>query len=504
MAIASNPLKPLLLSAACALSLLSAAARADQPGPDERAALRQKAEALVAEAGKRNEARAQALYAAAGDLYMEAWTKHSRALCEAKQAGCERSEEILYNAARAYQAARDMPRSIEARRALIDPRYNLHNTQPGLSALYELGNVHHAMGSYEEAASWYERFALTAPALEKAAEALTDATVLRLALHQLPAAIADADAFYKYYGMKHATRAARIHYAVASTMLDRGDARGAEAKLTSAMRSIDEHATLDVKATAHAARARALLALGKKKDAVEDYKAVRALTEGGALQAFLKRTGEDSTSLRELGRLLDARGEALFFFAEEKKRALFAAKRPSYKGAGNLDDARRYVAGELTSFQEWQRSAAVEVEGHYRTVLDIQPAPPPRWVVAAAASVAEMYSKLAADLVIIPPPSAWRKKAPPQSGKTPEELVAEWRAMLTSAGEPERLKAKAAFVTCAQRGAKFQVASDHARRCAAWLTSHDPTRYPKLDELLPAPVPAFAQVPWAPVPDPRE
>lgn len=504
MAIASNPLKPLLLAAACALSLLSPPARANQPGPDDRAALRQKAEALVAEAGKRTGDAARATYAAAGDLYMEAWAKFGRAACEAKQAACERSEEILYNAARAYQAARDMPRSIEARRALIDPRYNLHNTQPGLSALYELGNVHHAMGSYEEAASWYERFALTAPALEKAPEALTDATVLRLALHQLPAAIADADAFNKLYGTRHAANAARIQYAVASTMLERGDARGAAAKLTSAMRAIDEHGAFDVKVTAHAARGRALLTLGKKKDAVEEYKAVRALTEGGAFEAFLKRGGDDLTSMRELGRVLEARGEVLFFFATEKKRDIFTAKRPSYKGSGSRVDVYRFVHHELMRFHKAQRRSAAEMEGHYQAILDIKPMPPPRWIVAGAASVGEMYDKLAADFVTTPPPSVWQKDVPPQWGKTSGELVAEWRELLWSAIDPDRAKAKAAFVKCIEFSSKFQISSESSQKCAAWLARRYPAEYPKLDELPPAPAPAFAQVPWAPVPDPRE
>ncbi|MEO5730679.1 MAG: hypothetical protein ABI134_26915, partial [Byssovorax sp.] len=95
-------------------------------------------------------------YEAGAVSYLQIWERYGRAQCEAKSPGCQRMEEILYNAARAYQAARKSHEAIAVRKVMLEPRYHLDNTELAKKATYEIGGSYQAMAFYEEAASWYE------------------------------------------------------------------------------------------------------------------------------------------------------------------------------------------------------------------------------------------------------------------------------------------------------------------------------------------------------------
>src|SRR5262249_48480379 len=83
---------------------------------------RLQAEELIKKADKTGGADSYKMYEKGAGLYLEMWKKYSEAACEAKQtAGCERAEEILYNSAKAFQAARLIAKSIAVRSILINP-----------------------------------------------------------------------------------------------------------------------------------------------------------------------------------------------------------------------------------------------------------------------------------------------------------------------------------------------------------------------------------------------
>src|SRR5262249_33662151 len=89
---------------------------------------RLRAEELV-KAAVKDGASAAKQYEKAAEAYLGMWKKYSEQACENKQPACERAEEVLYNAAKAFQAARLIAKSISVRKILIDKRYHLEQTE---------------------------------------------------------------------------------------------------------------------------------------------------------------------------------------------------------------------------------------------------------------------------------------------------------------------------------------------------------------------------------------
>jgi tetratricopeptide (TPR) repeat protein len=451
----------------------------------QRDILRLHAEQKIKEA-ERGGDDAFAVYEAGGAMYLQIWETYGKAACEARGAGCERMEEVLYNAARSFQAARNIDRSIAVRKVLLDPRYHLDTTELAKKARYEIGGNYQAMAFYDEAATWYEGFARATPGLDKSPEALADAVVLRLGLGQLAQAEADADAFMKNYGSKKPALTARIAYALASHVLDRGDSEGARRRFEGSMAMIDRNATIDVQILAHAGLGRTLAALHKDPLAAAEYGKVRALYRDPA-KVVKRLYDDDSSADRTLARVLTAEGEAIFFFAEEKRRAADAIQLPIYKGTGRHEDMIAYLTVPLVTWLKQRRLAIEEAEKAYAEGLALQPMPPPRWVVESAARVARLHGRLAAQLLSAPMPKTWKSQGPSPWGQPWEEIRADFRGFLAQASDPELARAKGAYRACVDMSVKYQYFDQHARACSAWLSSHFPAEYPRIDEIIDRP-----------------
>src|SRR6185369_11197235 len=113
-------------------------------------------EGLAKTADTMTGAPAMKMYEQAANAYVELWKKYGEAACKDKTAGCAGNEVILYNAARAFQAARLLAKAIGVRKILIDPQYNLQHTDPARKALYEIGSNYQAIATYDDAATYYE------------------------------------------------------------------------------------------------------------------------------------------------------------------------------------------------------------------------------------------------------------------------------------------------------------------------------------------------------------
>jgi tetratricopeptide (TPR) repeat protein len=450
--------------------------------------LRLRAEQRIGEANRDASAEKGATYDAAAALYLQIWTDHGEAACEARRPACARMEEVIHNAARAFQGARRIDEAISTRRILLDPRHHLDHTEIARRAVYEIGGSFMAMARYEEAAPWFERFALESPAAEKAAEALRDAILLRLALGQTEQAERDADAYAKHHGSKRPAETAQVAFAIGMNALEHEDHEGARRRLSAAMARIDRDATIDVQVRAHAGLGQALAELGKRKDAAGEYDKVRALYRDPPAVLAKMASMDEGARDRTLARVLTGVGEAAFFFAEEKRRAVDAVKRPAPAGA----DVAAYTRTTLPTWLAQQRGAISEAEKAYAEVVAIQPFPPPRWVVDAAARVARMHGKLAAQI----------RSAPAPKGLS-DEARAAWVEALDEVSAPERARARAAYRRCVDLSVKYQHHDGLARGCASWLSRHYPAEYPRLDEIAgSASHVAFAMESQA-VPDPR-
>jgi hypothetical protein len=446
-------------------------------------------------------------YEAGAKGYLRVWTEYYQKPCEAREPGCSRAEEVLYNAARAYQAAHLIDKTIALRKLLLDPRYNLDNTSLARKARYELGAIYGSLAVHDEAASWYESYAAQSPGEDKAPEALSDAIVLRLALGQRDRAEKDADLFNKNYGSKKPAQTAQVAYAIAADALERGDREGAKKRFSAAMGQIDKNGALSVQVRAHAGLGRALVLLGKRPEAAVEYGKAKALVEGLYQRLGARSLKQDEVDevmeVRSLVGMLTAAGEALFFFGEEKRLAAEALARPAFSGAGSPDETRDYLGTKLGAWVAQRRAAIDEAEKAYRAIAALEPQAPPKWEVAAAERVAWMRGKLAAEIRATPAPKGWKAQGPSPWGKDFTELRAAWVDALEQLSAPEEARAKLAYRGCVSLTAKLWAGAPEAQRCSAWLARHEPAAYPRLDELMDRPTHrADGLLPSPPLPAP--
>lgn len=448
-------------------------------------------ESLAKSAESMTGAAAMKTYEKAAAGYFALWKKYGEAACRDKAEGCAGNEAVLYNAARAYQAARLLAKAIEVRKILIDPQYNLHRTDPAKKAVHEIGANYQAIAVYEDAAVYYERFAAENPTLPKAPEALQDAIVLRLGLGQEKQAMADAEQFTKSYGTTQPALAARVSFAIGSHLLEKGDHAAARKRLADAISSIDRHATIDVQIQAHALLGRAYDKLGMRTQALAEHTKVRGAWANpeAMTKKFADLYPDEGERARHLGKTLTAVGEALFFFAEQKRADVDRIKFPEYKGSGEKNDVLRHVQTRVAEWVKKKRAAIEVADKEYRKIANLMPAPPPRWTVAGAARVGQMWSRFVAEFRAAPIPKEWKQNGPHPTipELTWEEIRLRYYEELDRASEPQKLQAKAAYEGCLQLSVKHQHFDESARTCEVWLSKNYGNEYHLVDEFRGSP-----------------
>jgi hypothetical protein len=127
-------------------------------------------------------------------------------------------DEVLYNMAIEFEAARLIGAAIKARMVLISHE-QYKDTVWAKRALYFIGQNYHAIALYEKAAEYYEAFAKKYSGEEEAPEALQNATFFRLGLGQDDKAIDNALLFQKNYTsgkMKRPAEVAMVFFGIGS------------------------------------------------------------------------------------------------------------------------------------------------------------------------------------------------------------------------------------------------------------------------------------------------
>ncbi len=438
-------------------------------------------------------------YEQAGDLYFSLWKKYGEEACKAKQPGCEKNEEILYNAARAFQAARLIAKAISVRKILINPEYNLHETEPARKAVYEIGGNYQAIAVYDLAATWYEKFAEENPKMENAPDALSDAVVLRLGLGQHDKAIADAATFNRLYGRKAPKKAAQIAFAIGAHYVEREDWSNAEKALnTTSMNQIDQNADIDVKIQAHALLGRVFRRQDKTAQADKEFGRVRDSWNNpnqmvGQLNAI---GGGQAEKDRRIGKVLTAVGEAYYHFADKARKKADAISFPVYKGSGERKEVEDFIKDKVKKWMDTKRPAILDAEKEYLKIVQLQPVPPPRWVIAAGAAVGNMWGDFVAEFRAAPYPKDWDRAGESPYGDPNEpsappllwsEIRAQYLASLDEASEPQKKRAKEAYITCLGYSVKYQYFDSDSRSCEEWLSKNYPQEFHLIDEFRGAP-----------------
>ena len=423
-------------------------------------------------------------YKKGADSYLDLW----RSYCEEplgkgeKPKQCEKADEIVYNMARGYQAARLLAKSIQARLILLSQKYGMSDSPLAMKATYEIGGNYQAIAVYDKASDFFELYAKkTAYRGEFADQALSDAVVLRLGLGQEDQGIDDSNNFNKYFGAKKPAQTAQIAYAIAAHYGEKKDWNNVEKRLGGSMKMIDGKATLDIIAQAHTLLARAYIKLGKETLAVREYKAVVGLwaDPNAAVAKIQGIPGEDDGSKqRRLGRALEAVGEAMFYFADQDKAKVDKLKFPEYRGNNSKEDVLKHIGTKVKDWIVKKRPLIEKASGEYKKIVDLQPVPPPRWVIAAGSRVGEMWGGFVKEFRAAPIPDAFRRDV---------EIRQTYYASLDEASEPQKQQAKSAFEICLGYSVKYQYFDEFSRTCEEWLAQNYKNEYHLVDEFRGSP-----------------
>lgn len=456
-----------------------------------------RAEALVKKADS-GTADSIKLYEEAANLYYDLWKKYGEEACKENKPACEKNDRILYNGARAFQAARLIAKSIKLRTILINTPA-LKNTQAAKLAVYEIGGNYQAIAVYEDASEWYERFAAEQAnssdkeLQEKAANALSDAVVLRLGIGQQEKAIEDANRFGTAFGNKNPGKSAQIAFAIGAYYAERQDWKNAEKVLSSQISKIDQQATLDVKLQAHALLGRVYQAVRQEAKAEQNFAIVRDSWNdpAAAMKQLDAAGGSQSQRERRVGKTLTAVGEALFYFAEKKKVEADKIKFPEYKGTGeDKKEIDEFIKNKVADWYKKKDEAIKGAQNEYFKIVNLKPAPPPVWVIKAGAAVGAMWGGFVEDFLKAPYPKKWD-----QPGEIPgldpptfwQDLRAQYQAGLEEASKGYKAQAKQAYSTCLDYSVKFQYFDSSSRSCEKWLSKNYGREYHLIDEFRGAP-----------------
>jgi tetratricopeptide (TPR) repeat protein len=445
-----------------------------------------KAAKLVELADKQGGTQALQVYEQAGNAYYELWRKYGEGpLSQNQPATCEKMDKIVYNSARAYQAARLVAKAIRARMTLLNPQFRMDQSPLAKKATLEIGKNYQAIAVYDQASDWYEKYAKADKSAEGADQALSDATLLRLQLGQEDEAIADSKLFLKNYGAAKPEQTASIAYALGAHYADKEDWDKAKGALSGSMGVINKAAP-DIQIQAHATLAKAYTHGKGNGDAQAkaEYAKVRSLWQNP--QDAIARInsaypGEDEGSKQKrIGKAVTAVGEAFFYAADAAKKAeVDNIKFPEYHGPGTKNDVIKHVQTKVSAWLQKKKPAIEKVAGEYKKILDLQPDAPPRWVIAAGSRVGLMWGSFVDEFRAAPIPDAWKKDA---------ELRGVYYDALDGASEPIKSgRAKPALVTCLAYSVKFEYFDEFSRSCEVWLAKNYKAEFHVVDELRPSP-----------------
>jgi tetratricopeptide (TPR) repeat protein len=450
---------------------------------------------------------ALALYEEGAKTYLDMWHKYGETPLRANQPmQCDKMDEIVYNAAKAYQSARLLGRAISTRMILLTPDNRMEKSPLATKAIYEIGGNYQAIAVYDQAANWYEKYADLKPTPEKSDVALSDAVQLRLGLGQADEAIKDATLFRAKFGATKPTETAAIQFAIGAHYASIEEWTLAKLALQGAMGLID-HSALDIQLQAHATLAESFSHLRDgQNDAAREYGKVRSLwtnPEAAVAKINSAYPGEDDgQKAKRLGRALNSVGEAFFYAAEDHRRAEVETIRfPEYHGSGKKDDVLKFVNTKVADWMKKKAQAIVKVESEYKKIVDLQPIPPPRWVIAAGSRVGLLWGGFVDDFRRAPYPKDWDKKGCAVACGTADELSwaeikGNYQTNLDNASQPfkdgttfngNRVGAKPALVTCLAYSLKYQYFDQFSRDCELWLAKNYKAEYHVVDELRGAP-----------------
>jgi hypothetical protein len=460
--------------------------------------LRKKAEAL----------QSNKEYKAAATVYVSIFRKFRE---------CGKLDEVLYNSAINFEAARLLGRAIKVRKVLID---KYPDSEWSKRALYLIGANFHALAIYDTAADYYEQFAnkypsedgkgctdaeRTAGTCTIANEALQNAIFFRLGLGDEDKAVEDAKTYERNYSHKFPRQTSQVKFSLGSIYERQQDWNKVIGHYTSYINAYKRTAMPNELIQANVIVGRAYLSianqanadkLAKLKDKDKDtfkpllsnskaepyFKAAVKIWTEGAPEEIAKSELPDDQKARSLAYAKIAVAEALFNLANSDFDKFAGIKFPVFKATVGAKASADKKAKVQEQFQKWMGEDFVKWMGEKAKALDvaqksyekIAELKVPEWDIASATRIGDMYLSFVNDFRDAPVP-------PTLVGD--DELVDIYYQGLDEASKPWVEKAKNAYEFCLITATKVRWFNQFMTKCEEELFKLDPRQYPRAMEL---------------------
>ncbi|MGE0787620.1 MAG: tol-pal system YbgF family protein [Sandaracinaceae bacterium] len=383
-----------------------------------------------------------------------------------RQQHCARAPELLYTAAQYFETARLLGRAIRVRQALVQS-YPDHPL--AVRSVYLIGASYHALAIYGEAADYYERYAAggrcdpdaSPEPCPNPAVGLANAVTFRLGLGDPDRARADAHTLEQRFARSDPRAAAEASFTIG----------GIEERAERWPQVIDHHrafvrryasvASPAVLARAHMRIARGWIAQGRRDRAQPSLTTIDAI--GASAPEDLDAT--------EAAHLADAVAEARFEAAESSRERFEALRFPTLRGGASMDRVQRWAQDEFRPWMGRKREMIAQAEAAYGRVSELAS---PRWRIAAASRLGDMYLSLVDQIRGAPVPEA--------IARDPELERIYWDN-IDDATEPIVALATQRYEHCLSVATQVRWFDASSSRCERTLNELDPGRYPIAAEL---------------------
>ncbi|MCA9605839.1 MAG: tetratricopeptide repeat protein [Myxococcales bacterium] len=397
---------------------------------------------------------------------------------------CGRLDEVLYNAALNYEAARLLGRAIRTRTVLIQ---NFPQSEQARRAIYLVGANYHALAIYNQAAEWYERFAREYPGEDGSScteeqrasntcaiahEALQNAVFFRLGLGQEDQAVDDAHLYERNYARRMPTETSQVIFSLGSIYERQENWRRVHDHYRNWLRRYGRRAYPHEVIRANVQMGVALWRQEDKNGARRFFETATREWQRNAGEriAGLEGVSDDDRALY-LVRAKDATSEALFYLAEYEYEAFRQIAFPRFHGGRNLQRVQQWAENQFAAWLVEKREALTRAEAAYNQIAQLEI---PQWEIAAAARVGEMYRSFMDQI----------RGAPiPEEIENDDELYSIYVGALEDAARPLNQQAMDKFEFCLNTATRVRWFNEYSSQCERELNNLDRARFPMAAEL---------------------
>ncbi len=403
-------------------------------------------------------------------------------------------DEVLYNAAIHFEAARLLGRAIQVRNVLIE---RFDDSEFAKRAVYLVGANYHALAFYEQAATYYERFARAYPGEDGSSctdedraagscaiahEALQNAVFFRMGLGDTEAAVEDARLFERNYKRSRAQETSQVVFSIGTIYERANDWHNLVRHMSRFLRDYRRTGLPHQLLRADALMGRAFWASEDTRLATRHFELATRRWRSTPEDINGLDDVSDADKVKYLKEALDATAESLFHLSELKYREFRAVNFPRYRGGRSLARVNTWAQNEFMTWIQEKQAKLREAEEAYNQVAGLSvvvregvpPLTSPPWLIAAAARIGQMYISII-DAV---------QQAPiPEEIENDPELFDIYVGAFDEPLEPVRAQAVEKFEFCLRTATNVRWFNEYSRICETELNRLNPREYPVAAEL---------------------